>query len=314
LAIFDEASQILEPQILPVLSALSPDGTPAIDKFIMIGDHKQLPAVVVQNEEESLVTSEALHKIGLTNCRNSLFERLHHWILSAYPERQAEFIILLDHQGRMHPDIAQFASEEFYENKLFPVPLEHQKERLPFTQWEKDEAYIATHRVAFFNVDIPRMEERQPKMNTNEAEVIADIVCKLLSLHHKNNIPFSLSENIGIIVPFRRQIATVRHALEKAGISEANSILIDTVERYQGSQKDIIIYGTTITRTYELDILSNLVEVEGKLIDRKLNVAITRARKQLFIIGNQPLLSRNPLYAKLIGFASSPPTPPRGRE
>ena len=314
LAIFDEASQILEPQILPVLSALSPDGTPAIEKFIMIGDHKQLPAVVVQNEEESLVTSEALHKIGLTNCRNSLFERLHHWIISAYPERQAEFITLLDHQGRMHPDIAQFASEEFYENKLFPVPLEHQKESLPFTQWEKDEAYIATHRVAFFNVDIPRMEERQPKMNTKEAEVIADIVCKLLSLHHKNNIPFSLSENIGIIVPFRRQIATVRHALEKAGISEANSILIDTVERYQGSQKDIIIYGTTITRTYELDILSNLVEVEGKLIDRKLNVAITRARKQLFIIGNQPLLSRNPIYAKLIGFASSPPTPPRGRE
>ncbi|MBO7103639.1 MAG: hypothetical protein J6W02_08135, partial [Bacteroidaceae bacterium] len=83
----------------------------------------------------------------------------------------------------------------------------------------------------------------------------------------------------------------------------ANSILIDTVERYQGSQKDIIIYGTTITRTYELDILSNLVEVEGKLIDRKLNVAITRARKQLFIIGNQPLLSRNPHYAKLIRFA-----------
>ena len=158
------------------------------------------------------------------------------------------------------------------------------------------------------------MEERQPKMNTKEAEVIADIVCKLLSLHHKNNIPFSLSENIGIIVPFRRQIATVRHALEKAGISEANSILIDTVERYQGSQKDIIIYGTTITRTYELDILSNLVEVEGKLIDRKLNVAITRARKQLFIIGNQPLLSCNPLYAKLIGFASPPSTPPRGRE
>ena len=82
-------------------------------------------------------------------------------------------------------------------------------------------------------------------------------------------------------------------------------MLIDTVERYQGSQKDIIIYGTTITRPYELEILSNLVEVEGKTIDRKLNVAVTRARKQLFIVGNRPLLSRNPLYSQLIKLTSN---------
>ncbi|MBR3531489.1 MAG: AAA family ATPase [Bacteroidaceae bacterium] len=300
LAIFDEASQILEPQILPLLSALSPSGQPAIEKFIMIGDHKQLPAVVTQSEEESAVSSEALRKIGLTNCRNSLFERLHHWIVTAYPQRQEEFITLLHHQGRMHPHIAQFANEQFYEGCLQPVPLQHQMEELPFKEWSDDEQYIATHRVGFFHVDAPSIEERQAKMNKGEAEMIASIVEKLISIHRRNHIAFSPSESIGIIVPFRRQIATVRQALEKAQLTDANKMLIDTVERYQGSQKDIIIYGTTITRPYELEILSNLVEVEGKTIDRKLNVAVTRARKQLFVVGNRPLLSRNPLYSQLI--------------
>ena len=303
LAIFDEASQILEPHILPLLSALSPSGRPAIEKFIMIGDHKQLPAVVTQSEEESAVSSEALRKIGLTNCRNSLFERLHHWIATAYPHKRNQFITHLDSQGRMHPDIAQFANDQFYQGNLHPVPLKHQTEPLPFHTWNEEETYIATRRVGFFHVDSPPTEERQPKMNRKEAEVIASIVCKLRSLYQKNRVPLSLSEDIGIILPFRRQIATVRHELEEAGIPEANNMLIDTVERYQGSQRDIIIYGTTITRAYELEILSNLVEVDGTTVDRKLNVAITRARKQLFIVGNKELLSHNPIYAKLIEYA-----------
>ena len=304
LAIFDEASQILEPQILPLLSALTPSGKPAIEKFIMIGDHKQLPAVVTQSEEDSIVSSEALRKIGLMNCRCSLFERLHHWILTAYTQNQSEFITLLDHQGRMHPDIARFANEQFYEGCLQPVPLQHQTEELPFTKWSDDEKYIATHRMGFFHVSAPPIEERQAKMNKAEATVIASIVAKLISLHSKNHLPFTPSESIGIIVPFRRQIATIRQALEKAQISDVGDMMIDTVERYQGSQKDIIIYGTTITRPYELDILSNLVEVDGKTIDRKLNVAVTRARKQLFIVGNRQLLALNPLYAKLTSLRS----------
>ena len=92
----------------------------------------------------------------------------------------------------------------------------------------------------------------------------------------------------------------VRDALTSAGIDDADRMLIDTVERYQGSQKDIIIYGTTITRPYELDTLSNIVEQDGTLVDRKLNVAITRARLQLFIVGNRRLLMQNAVYRELI--------------
>lgn len=296
-AIFDEASQILEPQILGILTS------PAIDKFIMIGDHKQLPAVVVQDEGKSAVSSPLLHAIGLTNCRNSLFERLYE-----QNRENTEVVAMLDHQGRMHPAIADFASEAFYEHRLLPVGLPHQTEELAYAVYDADnaiETLVATHRCAFINVPRPSIEDRMPKANLLEARIIAQLVKATVSLYAKNHLPFNPAKQMGIIVPFRRQIAMVRSEVEKLLPELANTLVIDTVERYQGSQRDIIIYGTTITQRYELDILSNLTETPSGMIDRKLNVAITRARKQLFILGNEHLLKTNPLYHRLLNYCRS---------
>lgn len=294
--IFDEASQILEPQILGILTSS------AIDKFIMIGDHKQLPAVVVQSEEKSAVNSPLLHAIGLTNCRNSLFERLYE-----QNRNNPEVVSMLDHQGRMHPAIADFVSDTFYEGRLLPVGLAHQTEELAYQSFDSDqpiEILVATHRCAFINVPRPSVEDRMPKANLLEARMIAQLVKAILSLYQKNNLPLDPNRQIGIIVPFRRQIALVRSEIEKVQPDVANDLVIDTVERYQGSQRDIIIYGTTVTQRYELDILSNLSETLSGTIDRKLNVAITRARKQLFVLGNGHLLRNNALYSKLIDYLS----------
>ena len=76
LAIIDEASQITEPQIIGILSATDEHGKAAIGRFVMIGDHKQLPAVVQQTAREAAVEQPDLRAIGLTDCRISLFERL----------------------------------------------------------------------------------------------------------------------------------------------------------------------------------------------------------------------------------------------
>ncbi len=287
-AIIDEASQILEPQIIGLLTHL--------DKFIMIGDHKQLPAVVVQGEEQSRVESPLLHDIGLDNCRNSLFERL------MKLQHTDATVAMLSRQGRMHQSIGEFASRMFYEGELQPVPIEHQTEPLPYRDYLPEESFVATTRFGFIDVPLPSATERQPKLNRNEAQMIAGLIRQIVELHEKNGIKFNLSTQLGVIVPFRRQIASVRSSISAIPILKpfVSSIMIDTVERYQGSQRDIIIYGTTITRPYELEILSNIVVVDGALIDRKLNVAVTRARKQLFVLGNEKLLRGNELYRMLI--------------
>ena len=292
--IFDEASQILEPQIMGILTS------PAIDKFIMIGDHKQLPAVVVQSEAHSAVSSPLLHAIGLTNCRNSLFERLYE-----QNRHNHKVVAMLDHQGRMHPAIADFASEAFYEGRLQPVGLPHQEETLPYRVFDAQhpiESLVATHRCAFINVPRPSLEERMPKANMLEAKMIAQLVKAIVSLYQQNELSFNPLHQLGIIVPFRRQIALVRTEVAKLLPDVISDLVIDTVERYQGSQRDIIIYGTTITQRYELDILSNLTETPSGVVDRKLNVAITRARKQLFLLGNEKLLTQNVLYQQFISY------------
>lgn len=71
-AIVDEATQILEPQLLGILCARFKDGRNGIGKFILIGDHKQLPAVVLQSNEQSEVHDEGLRRIGLYNLKDSL--------------------------------------------------------------------------------------------------------------------------------------------------------------------------------------------------------------------------------------------------
>ena len=78
-------------------------------------------------------------------------------------------------------------------------------------------------------------------------------------------------------------------------------ISIDTVERYQGSQRDVIVYSFAVTHSYQLDFLTaNTFTENDRLIDRKLNVAMTRARKQLIMTGRAELLRHVPLFSEII--------------
>ena len=299
LAIIDEASQILEPHLMGLLSATDDCGRIGIDKFVLIGDHKQLPAVVQQDADESRVSETELNGICLTDCRLSLFERL----LRQYRDDPA-VTYMLTRQGRMHHDIAMFPNEFFYHSRLQEVPLAHQNVVLPKSVADSNgiARILTTRRIVFVNAKAP---ERfvSDKVNQTEADLIAATVVKIYEL---NRDTFDTNRTVGVIVPYRNQIATVRNTLDKYGITLLHDITIDTVERYQGSQRDYIIYGFTIQKYYQLDFLTNHVfEEEGAVIDRKLNVAMTRAREHLMMVGNEELLNKNLTFSKLIEFIRS---------
>ena len=292
-AIVDEASQILEPQLVGLLSAKTPTGRDAVGKFILIGDHKQLPAVVVQSAEESVITDERLRSAGFVDCRISLFERLYRRLPEGSP-----FVDMLDCQWRMHPDIASFANTYFYKGALRDGNAPHQISLLPFTNMGDDkwERVIATKRTAFFPTKTLCVGK---KYNNEEACKTAAIVNALYRLYERNGLEFD-ERSVGIITPYRHQIARIRQELDKFGISAFDTIRVDTVERFQGSQNDCIIYSFCVNDESQLEWLPSYTEESGQLIDRKLNVALTRARRQLFVLGNSQLLSRNPIYRILI--------------
>lgn len=309
-AIIDEASQVLEPQLLPLLCATTPVNRGdynlnrlAIGKFILIGDHKQLPAVVSQPREMSRVTEDSLQAIGLTDCRNSLFERLHR--LNSLQGTEG-IVEMLHRQGRMHPSICEFVNRNYYNGGLDAIPLPHQQEPLAFGIRPDDDrwtAFVAGTRMAFISVQADEAEY-YIKSNKREAETVAHLVHTLCQLHSRSGIPFSPCKQIGIIVPFRAQIAMIRKALAERHIPDTADITIDTVERYQGSQRDIIIFSTTVSRPYQLPVLSEPVMTDGRELDRKLNVALTRARKQFFMTGNETLLRKCTAYREFLDFLS----------
>ena len=300
LAIIDEASQILEPNIIGLLTSQHRGGR-AIRKFILIGDHKQLPAVVQQSDTEVLVEDETVKAIHLNSCANSLFERL---ILTERAAGRTDFIGTLHKQGRMHPDIADFANRKFYaREQLECVPLAHQLEQtLNYNEASEDETddVLKAHRMIFIPSKPCRQLNISEKVNTEEARIITDLLRRLYRQLGNN---FDPQKSVGVIVPYRNQIAMIRKEIEKLGIPELEEISIDTVERYQGSQRDIILYSFTIQSRYQLDFLTaNTFYEDGQPIDRKLNVAITRARKQLILTGNEQTLRHNQLFAELIDY------------
>lgn len=284
-AIVDEATQILEPQLLGILCARSENGKDAVGKFILIGDHKQLPAVVLQKSEQSEIRDEALLSIGLMNLKDSLFERLYR--TSRGNSRACD---MLCRQGRMHPEVALFANRTFYGGRLIPVGLPHQVE-------ESGDLC----RLAFYP-SLPEKAGMSAKINHSEARIVADLAVRVYESHQKD---FDETRTLGIITPYRSQIALIKKEIDILGIPALSRILIDTVERFQGSERDVIIYSFCINYPYQLRYLSNLTEEDGILIDRKLNVALTRARKQMFLTGAPELLKRNPIYKSLLNLIDS---------
>ncbi len=279
LVMIDEASQVLDAQLIGLLGRFK--------KFVLIGDHKQLPAVTHQSLDQSIIEQQKLNDLGVTNLSNSLFERMY---LQAVKKGWTHVYGQLSQQGRMHLELMTFANDQFYDSTLDILP---HIERLTTTLSISDSS-VRSNRLLYCNTDVD-IASNSLKINQSEAMACKRILEELLTTTSRDHLHKDVS--IGIITPYRAQIACIRQVISSIENPLIADITIDTVERYQGSARDIIILSTCVNYPFQLRSLQSL-SAQG--IDRKLNVAFTRAREQFILIGNRDILSQSDSYKQLI--------------
>ncbi len=267
--IVDEASQILEPALLGITSR--------VPRVILVGDHCQLPPVLALNHESVQTTSSDLNALGLTSLDRSAFERLRERAeLNNDPRTSA----MLTQQGRMHADIMHVVSDAVYDGHLDTL-LPWQRDVSP-TPWHD----ILPHRTVFMSVE-----------SDDQAAAEAACIVRLATMLFEQAEKVGLELDLGVITPFRIQNARIRDLLPS---SIRDIVTVDTVERFQGSERDIIIYGTAVSTSADLASIEAEIMVHGRSVDRKLNVAMTRARSQLVVVGNERVLATSAAYREVL--------------
>lgn len=234
-------------------------------KCIMVGDPNQLPPTVLSQKAASFKYEE------------SLFVRMQR----ANPES----VYLLDVQYRMHPQISKFPSAQFYRSKLSDGPLMFEKNERP---WHRDFP-LSPYR--FFDIGGRHQQNDRTKsfFNSLEARVALELVEKLMEILP----PEGFGGRIGIISPYKEQIRTLKDTfVRKFGNLILNEIDFNTVDGFQGQEKEIIIM--SCVRASETGSVGFLSDV------RRMNVALTRARTTLWILGNKQSLRRDKIWSKLI--------------
>ena len=263
--IIDEASQLLEPHISGILTHAK--------RYILIGDERQLPAVITQDMNATTVNHELFTEIGLTDFRMSLFERL---LRQCIHNGDDHAFGMLTMQARMHTDISTIVSAMNYDDKLQIMnPWQSSNDDIPLPSFP---------RLAW----IPTQPEYQFKVHKAEAALSIELALQAINIGN--------CDSIGIITPFRSQIALIQSLIPEYA---QDVITVDTVERFQGSERDLIIISLAIHSVHHMKGIASIVEIQGEIIDRKLNVALTRARKQCIILGCPTALNHDSPYHTL---------------
>lgn len=238
-------------------------------KCIMVGDPNQLPPTVLSQAAASF------------NYEQSLFVRMQ----KMYPES----VYLLDVQYRMHPAISKFPSSEFYFSRLHDGEGMATKNSRP---WHKD--YPLSPYMFFDIVGKHQQNELSRSLfNYAEAQVALELVDKLIQILPQTEF----SGRIGIISPYKEQIRTLKDVFKrKYGHSILSEIDFNTVDGFQGQEKEIIIM--SCVRASESGNVGFLSDI------RRMNVALTRARTSLWILGNKKSLLRNTVWKRLLDDAT----------
>lgn len=248
-AIIDEASQATIPSILiPIAKA---------HRFILAGDHKQLPPTIISERAGAL--------------EKTLFEEL----IKMYPFKSQ----LLNVQYRMNSLLMKFPNQEFYNNGL---KSDSSVDDITINDI-LDSGYDEE---ALLFIDTSKIEDNGERHLKDSKSIVNKLECEIAVSIANDYLNAGIEEDdIGIISPYADQVKLIQ---------EKTPIEVKTVDGFQGREKEIIIIST---------VRSNNNGNIGFLKDlRRLNVAITRAKRKLIIIGNKETLKTNPTYSRLIDF------------
>lgn len=236
------------------------------DRVVLAGDHHQLPPTVKSFEAG---------KAGLSK---TLFEKC----IQHHPQTA----VMLQTQYRMHEDIMRFSARYFYENKLVAdasvAMALLEPGMLPFD-------FIDTAGCGFTEAQDP---ETLSRYNEEEAQFLIRQVEKLILHVGVENWNFS----IGIITPYSAQVERlIKLAEQSEELSTlASFITINTVDAFQGQERDVI--AISLVRSNEKSEVGFLGDI------RRVNVAMTRARKKLIMVGDSATLGSHPFYLELLAY------------
>lgn len=265
--VIDEAAQAVEASTL-IPFKFKPS------RVVLVGDHRQLPATVL---------SKKLVGIGYDR---SLFQRL---VENGSP------VFLLTQQYRMHPSISRFPSKYFYDGRLVnDVKMKERTKR----KYHKDRCFKP---FVFFDVldgEQSQVNGSKSLRNMTEVDFIVLLVRSLLARYPS----MDWQDKIGIIAPYKQQIYELGSELHRLE-SQLNirlAIEVNTVDGFQGREKEIIIYSCVRTRSSDQRSRRNGAIEAFWADERRMNVAITRAQSSLWVIGNSQLLQQSPAWRTLL--------------
>ncbi|MFA5810118.1 MAG: AAA domain-containing protein [Thermoleophilia bacterium] len=248
--IFDEASQITVP--LALMAMLSGK------KYVFVGDHRQLPPVLT-----SLPASEAV--------QHSVFGRL----------TERGFDTMLRETYRLNEALIEWPNRQFYAGQL--VCSEEA------AGWQMDYASPPAKFAEILRADRPKVfvdlgHKNTTTRSTIEAGFIVDLILTLIESGVE-------PKDMGVVTPYRAQAREIRTLLRQAtaGRTETADLVVDTVERMQGQERDLVILSlTTSNPAFALGLADFFYQPE------RLNVAVTRPRKKLIIVGSAHLFDIEP--------------------
>lgn len=253
---------------LPIPHALP--GMLRASRWLFFGDHAQLPPVVATAHADRVASA-------------SIFEHLH--------ERYGSH--LLDTTYRLNDGVCRVVSESFYGGRLRAAAAAAVR-RLPFRAGGRlDDVLDPAHPVVWLRLDHQQPGARSPE----EANAVADVVEDLVRQH---GVP---PREIAVIAPFRGQVRLLRSAIQHKGLADVDDLVVDTVERIQGQEREAVVVSLTA---------GDAAESKGRgafhLSLNRLNVALSRARSKAVLVASAHAFAALPHDADGLRMAS------RGKE